>query len=59
MMKGGGGATNLEGVLTWELEVLAILMGGGVKRGALQTSFTLSRGGGGCQKLLLLSVFVS
>ena len=28
MLKGGGGTTRFEDVLTWELEVLAIVMGG-------------------------------
>ena len=43
---GGGGCTqSFEGVLTWELKVLAIVMGG-VK------SFHLLKGGGGTQKVL-------
>ena len=29
--EGGGGATNFEVVLTWELKVLAIVMGGGAQ----------------------------
>ena len=29
MLKGGGGTTSFELVLTWELEVLAIVMGEG------------------------------
>ena len=32
MLKGGGGTTSFEVVLTWELEVLAIVMGGGRKK---------------------------
>ena len=32
MLKGGGGTTSYEVVLTWELEVLAIVMGGGRKK---------------------------
>ena len=32
MLKGGGGTKCFEVVLTWELEVLAIVMGGGHKK---------------------------
>ena len=32
MLKGGGGTNSFEAVLTWEVEVLAILMGGGRRK---------------------------
>ena len=32
MLKGGGGTTSFEVGLTWDLEVLAIVMGGGCKK---------------------------
>ena len=32
VLKGGGGTTSFEVVLTWEFEVLAIVMGGGTQK---------------------------
>ena len=46
--EGGGGSTkSFEVVLTWELEVLAIVMGGGGAKG-----YHPLKGGGGAQKVL-------
>ena len=42
--RGGGDAKSFKAVLTWELEVLAILMGGG---GGRIKFYPVSRGGGG------------
>ena len=53
MMNGGGGPNSFGVVLTWDLEVLAILEGGAkcfcpLKRGGGQKKFNLVlRGGGG------------
>ena len=50
-VEGGGGTTSFEVVLTWELEVLAIVMGGGrkkcppFKRGAYKKVLTCYEGG--------------
>ena len=42
VLKGGGGTTRFEEVLTWELEVLALVIGGGGAK-----SFALSLRGEG------------
>ena len=58
MLKGGGGTTSFEVVLTQVLEVLAIGMGGGgrkrfhpLKGGGRKTFYPVLRGGEGSQKV--------